>query len=61
MSLINNDTSDYIKDTMDEYPVVKFIVYGGGLVLSIWVLGKASKMLSDAVINFKHLHNAIKH
>jgi len=46
---------------MDEYPVVKFIVYGGGLVLSIWVLGKASKMLSDAVINFKHLHNAIKH
>ena len=39
---------------------VKYLVYAGGTIIGIWVLGKASKLLSDAIMNFKTLHYAIK-
>ena len=65
MNKINSDTKDFINDfikdsSIEDSPIVKYILYGGGFVVSIWALGKACKLLADAVTNFKHLHNAFK-
>ena len=53
--------SDAIIQLIENNKWLKFIVYAGGTVIGIWVLGKASNLLSNAIINFKTLHNAIKH
>lgn len=53
--------SDSLVEFIEENNWVKYIFYAGGLIVGIWVLGKASKLLSDAVINFKTLHNAIQY
>lgn len=60
MKMKKNDVEDVI-DAMNEHQWVKYLVYGGGAIIGIWILGKASKMLTDAVINFKSFYYAIKH
>jgi len=56
-----NFEQDKIIEFIDENNWIKYCFYAGGAVIGIWLLGKASKLLSDAVVNFKSLHNAIKH
>ncbi len=55
-----NPNKDYLFDYIEEHKWIKYTLYGGGLIIGIWVLGKASKLLSNAIINFKHLKHAIK-
>lgn len=59
MKLNEIEPEDLI-DKIGEYKWIKYLVYGGATIISIWILGKASKMLTDAVINFKSFHHAIK-
>lgn len=49
-----------VKKFIDDYPAVKYSLYAGGTVVVIWLLGKASMLMTDAVTNFKALNNAIK-
>jgi len=49
-----------IEDLYYEHKWVRYIIYFGTAVIGIWVLGKASRLLSNAVIDFKSLHSAIK-
>lgn len=58
MKLNNIETEDII-DTVNEYPLLKYLAYGASAVIGIWVIGKAAKLLANAVINFKHLYHAI--
>ena len=60
MSLINNDTKEYLEDAYDEYPIIRYMLYGRGIIVGLWILGKASLLLADSIKNFKNLHNAIK-
>ena len=60
MRLNNIETEDLI-DAMNEHRWIKYLVYGGVTIIGVWVLGKASKLLTDAILNFKSLNHAIKH
>jgi hypothetical protein len=60
MNLNKLETEDII-DAMNEHKWIKYLVYGGATIVGVWILGKASKLLTDAIINFKSLNNAIKH
>lgn len=53
--------ADTLIHLMKDYKWVRYVLYTGCAVIGIWVFGKASKLLSNAVVNFKSLHNAIKH
>jgi hypothetical protein len=57
-------TSDIDKEKIieliEDNKWIKYTVYAGCTIIGIWVLGKATKLLSDAIFNFKTLHNAIK-
>ena len=59
MKIKKIDTEDII-DIINEHQWIKYLLYGGCAVVGIWVIGKASKLLTDAIINFKSLNNAIK-
>jgi len=59
MSLINDNTKEFLEDTYDEYPIVRYLLYGGGIIVGLWILGKASLLLSDSIKNFKNLHSEI--
>ncbi len=48
-------------ELIEEHKWIRNILIAGGAVIGIWVLGKASKLLSDAIVNFKNFHHAIKH
>jgi hypothetical protein len=52
--------TDTIIDVFKEYKWLRYAAYAGGFVVSIWILGKGSKLIADAVVNFKLLKNAIK-
>lgn len=52
--------AESILELIENSKWVKAILYGGGVIVGIWVTGKASRLLSDAIINFKILRNAIK-
>ena len=56
-----NFIDDKIVQFVEDNNWLKYCFYAGVTVIGIWVIGKASKLLSDAVVNFKSLHNAIKH
>lgn len=60
MRLTNKIDSKYLSNVFDEHAWIKYLAYGAGAVVGIWVLGKASKLITDAIINFKNLNNAIK-
>lgn len=60
MRLSKIDTEDLI-DAMNDHQWIKYLVYGGATIIGVWVLGKASKLLTDAILNFKLLNHAIKH
>jgi hypothetical protein len=57
-------TSDIDKEKIieliEDNKWIKYTVYAGSAIIGIWILGKASKLISDAIRNFKTLHNAIK-
>lgn len=57
---INNIDSDDLIDLINEHQWIKYLLYSGGAIVSIWILGKASKLVTDAILNFKSLHHAIK-
>lgn len=59
MKLNTIEPEDLI-DKIGEYKWIKYMVYGGGAIIGIWLLGKASKLLTDAIVNFKSFHHAIK-
>lgn len=50
-----------LMEVMKEYQWLKYLAYGGGAIIGIWLLGKSSKLLTDAILNFKSLSHAIKH
>ena len=52
---------DEVIDAMNEHQWIKYLVYSSATIIGVWLLGKASKLLTDAIVNFKSLHNAIKH
>jgi len=52
---------EVLLEFMKENKTVRYAAYGIGGILSIWILGKVSRLLSDAIIGFKQLHQAIKH
>ena len=58
---IDKIDTKYLIDTINEHQWVKYFIYAGGAVISLWILGKTSKLLTDAIINFKSFHNALKH
>ena len=60
MSLINEETKEQIEDLFYEHTWIRYVAYAGCGLLGIWILGKASLLLSDSIRNFKNLHNAIK-
>jgi len=60
MKIRKIDTEDLI-DVINEHRWVKYLLYSGGTLIGIWLLGKASKLLTDAIINFKSFHHAINH
>jgi hypothetical protein len=60
MKINKIDTQDLI-DKIYEHQWVKYLLFTGGTVIGIWLLGKGSKLLTDAIINFKSFHHAIKH
>ena len=49
-----------IKDIYDKNSWIKYLLYSTSVVIGIWVLGKGSKLLADAVNNFKDLNKAFK-
>lgn len=51
---------DEVIDAMNEHQWIKYLVYGSATIIGVWLLGKASKLLTDAIVNFKSLHNVIK-
>jgi hypothetical protein len=57
---ISNSDREQLIELFEDNRWVKYLVYTGGAIIGIWVLGKASKLLSDAIFNFKNLHNVIK-
>jgi hypothetical protein len=57
---ITDSDREKIIELFEDNSWVKYLVYGGGAIIGIWLLGKASKLISDAILNFKTLHNAIK-
>jgi hypothetical protein len=57
----NEIDTDALIQLMDNNKWIKYLVYAGGTIIGIWILGKASTLLSNAIVNFKSLHNAIKH
>jgi hypothetical protein len=58
---ISDSDREKIIELFEDNRWVKYLVYAGGTIIGIWVLGKASKLISDAILNFKTLNNAIKH
>jgi hypothetical protein len=57
---ISESDREKLTEFFEDNSWVKYVVYAGGAIIGIWVLGKASKLISDAIFNFKSLHNAIK-
>ena len=57
---ISNSDREQLIELFEDNRWVKYLVYGGGAIIGIWLLGKASKLISDAILNFKTLHDAIK-
>lgn len=49
-----------LSDLFEENQWFRYIAYGAGAVVGIWILGKAAKLLTNAATNFKGLHNALK-
>lgn len=54
-----NDRKIWV-DAFEEHNWLRFVTYGTVAVIGIWVLGKAAKLMTDAVVNFKNLNNVIK-
>ena len=52
--------SEAFFDTIKESKWVKYSLYTGGAIFAIWLLGKSSKVLTNAIINFKSLRDAIR-
>jgi len=59
MKITDSDREKLI-ELFEDNSWVKYFVYAGVTVIGICLLGKASKLISDAILNFKTLHNAIK-
>jgi hypothetical protein len=57
---ISDFEREKLTELLEDNRYVKFLVYAGCSIIGIWVLGKASKLISDAILNFKNLNNAIK-
>jgi hypothetical protein len=51
----SEEVFDYLKDSK----WLKYGLYAGGSILVIWLLGKSSKILASAILNFKSLRDAI--
>lgn len=49
-----------LNDFVNDHTWFKIVLYFGGSVIGLWLLGKTSRLLADAVINFKSLHQALK-
>ena len=47
-------------DLFEENKTIRYLTYGAGAIIGIWILGKAAKLLEDAASNFKDLHNSLK-
>lgn len=50
----------YLVNSFNENLWVRYVAYGVGGVIGIWILGKAANLITDAVVNFKKLNNVIK-
>lgn len=48
-----------INKIIEDNTWIKYLIYVGGGILVIWIMGKSSRILGDAIFNFKHLKNAI--
>jgi hypothetical protein len=59
MSKIQFD-SDSLIDSIKESKWLRYGFYAAGSILAIWLLGKSSKVLTGAILNFKSLRDAIK-
>ena len=57
----SNKPNENLIDAINEHQWVKYLLYAGGAVIGVWLLGKTSKLLTDAIINFKSFNHAIKH
>lgn len=51
---------ELIFDFISENKWIKYGLYAGGTILGIWILGKGSRLLTSAIINFKSLRDAIR-
>ena len=60
MKMPETQNKEYWKNKFEENPRLRLVLYVAGAILAIWVFGKAAKLLSDAMTNFKNLKNAIQ-
>jgi flagellar biosynthesis regulator FlaF len=49
-----------LTDAFEEHNWLRYVTYGAVAVLGIWALGKAAKLVTDAIVNFKNLNNVVK-
>ena len=51
---------DMVVNFIKTHKVVRYILYAGGAVIGVWLIGKSAKLLADATINIKAFRNAIQ-
>ncbi len=60
MKRLNPLNEDFLETILEKYPWVTYVGYAAGTIIVIWIVGKSAKMLTDATLNFKALHKAMK-
>lgn len=58
---INKLNSEDVIETINKHRWLKYLLYAGGAVIGVWLVSETSKLLTNAIINFKSFHHAIKY